>query len=254
MKGTSFSSEIPPIRQRLICNVEGLEKTGKTHFASFAPGPIAFLDLDRGSEGPVNRAKESGQKFLYAKYRFQSLVVPGNEKATAEKLRPLWAQLKTDYKAALESKTVRTIVIDTGYAAWELIKTARFGRFERIPPILTAQVNAEFSRLITMAQDFDKSVLWLHRLFPEWANKPNPSGKGDIGYKTGNVERRGFKDLAFDVQANIRLGRTPEGRFTATIIDSRLNHEVSGLTLKGANATFANIAAMIYGNSPEEWI
>ena len=46
------------VPRRLVCSIEGLDKTGKSHLAMSAPGPIVYVDLDVGTEGVIQKCQQ----------------------------------------------------------------------------------------------------------------------------------------------------------------------------------------------------
>lgn len=260
---------------RLIANVEGLEKTGKDTLAFTAPDPIVVFNLDRGLEGPLQRARKKGKKIIVAgvkdkksgdklpAYYFTKPRLEAGKstqdasyiQATANSARPVWRQFKDDYEEALHSK-VRTLVIDTGNAAWELARFARFGKLKQVMPLNYVEVNLEFQGLIQRAYDFDKNVIWLHRLKPEWADKIDAKGN-KMSVKTERYERQGYRDMGFEVHANIRLEKVVDKKkavhFKAQIIDCRLNQGLDGLELEDDQCSFPYLASTIFENDVEEW-
>ncbi len=49
---------------------------------------------------------------------------------------------------ALESKEIKSIVIDTASEAWELVRLARFGKLTQVMPQHYGPVNTEFRDMI----------------------------------------------------------------------------------------------------------
>lgn len=249
--GTSFSDVIPDLRPRIIASIDALEGQGKTHFGLTAPAPIAYLGADPNAEGVIQ--KFAAEKTIYPSfYAYEAPESTKDVNGFAAVVRPVWAQWKKDYIAALRSKEIRSIVADTGTWTWETLRIARFGKLTQVPPIMYQQVNNEMTRLITMARNYDKNVLWLHKLGDHYIDKIIDGKK--IGVKTGKLERKGYKDMGFDVQAVIRLSRDPEdNEFIANVLKSTLNDDLTGMELCGDACNFPVFASMVFGNSPEDW-
>jgi len=263
----------PYITPRLIINVEALEKCGKTTFALTAPDPIVAFNLDRGLEGiaqhalkkkkrlvvvGMDRGKGKMPAYYFAKPKLapkQSTKDAAYIQATANAARKVWKQFKDDYEETLQSEA-RTLVIDTGTGAYELARYAAFGKLTQVLPVHYGQVKLEFQGLIQRAYDFDKNVIWIHRLKPEWADTFNNKGEKVSG-KTGRLERAGYADMGFEVQANVRLGKTVDkhkkAHFSAQILDCRLSQGLDGLELEGEMCSFPFLAATIFENEPEDW-
>ena len=55
LKENGWQAGAPAAPRRLVCSIEGWDKSGKTHLAMTAPEPIVYLDLDVGTEGVKER-------------------------------------------------------------------------------------------------------------------------------------------------------------------------------------------------------
>ena len=278
LKSPGFAVADSHVEHRIIANVEALEKQGKTFWCLTAQSPIVHLNLDRGTDGVIQKAMQLGKQIFVAgmpltdedrrrhrlpSYSFHKpLLKPGQSTkdtsyvtSVAERARACWKKFKEDYEEALDSE-VRTIVIDTGTGSYELARYAAFGKLTQVMPLEYARVNGEFQGLIHRGYDSDKNILWIHRLKPEWAEERD--GKGNLkSGKTGRLERAGYRDMGFEVQMNLRLAkeRDKQGRFhyTTTVLDCRLNSEIDGLVLKDEMSSFQFLAASVFENDPEEW-
>lgn len=264
------SAEITP---RIIANIEALEKSGKTTFCLTAPDPIVVFNLDRGLEGIAQHAIAAGKRIIVAgldqgkgkmpAYYFAKpkLAVGKSQKdigytqQVADRAREVWRQYKEDYEEALNSKA-RTLVMDTGSGAYELARYAAFGKLTQVKPHHYGPLKQEFQGLIHRAYDFDKNVLWIHRLKPEWADTVSADGTKE-SVKTNRLERAGYSDMGFEVQANVRLGKEVDKKrkvhFKATILDCRLNQGLDGEELVDEMCTFPFFASLVFGNDPSEW-
>lgn len=263
------ATEIPDIVKRIILNVEALEKAGKTDFALGAPGPIIVMNSDRGLEGPVQRHRDlgkqivvcgmqgsddkdkSGVKHLPSFFFNKPMLGKGqNEKSgdylteVAEAARPAWRAFRLAYLSALRESSARSIVCDNGGSFWDLCCYARFGKIREVPPRDRALAKSEFSELITIAEEYDKNVIWTHRLVPEWVGNES----------TGKLKPKGYSEMPFDVHSNVRISLNKKnGERKLEIRDCRLNGALVGEELDGDMVSFPTFAAMVFGNDPEEW-
>lgn len=274
LKSDSFVAATPDVPQRLIANVEAREKEGKTTFCLTAPDPIIAYNFDMGLEGIAQHALKSGKRVVVAgvdqgrnrmpAYYFkhpkpkpgQSAYDAAIVKETAMQAGVLWGKFKKDYREGLESKA-KTLVIDTGGAAFRLNKEARFGRTKRILPRDYDELYQEFLALVQEGYDFDKNVLWIHRLGEEYADHIDRNGNKD-SVKTGRWVRKGaYKDMGYEVQANIRLEKTidkkKETHFKATLVDCRLNRGMDGMEFEDEMCSFPYVAAAVFESEVEDW-
>jgi hypothetical protein len=236
---------------RLVLNVEGMEKCGKTHFALTAPGPIAVIDMDIGLEGVIS--KFTLQKKIYvASFNYRDATTP-------DEWEKMWVKMKTAYMDALASKSIRTVIADTATEWWELVRMARFGKLAQVKPHHYAPVNAEFRDLLRKAYDTDKNLILIHKQKKEYT--------GDPGSWTGNMERAGFGDIGYAVQANILSWRITaldeiygKGRedgykgFGITVRDCRQQAELAGTELLEPLNTFPVLASQVFPSTDQsEW-
>lgn len=233
--GLTRSSNTTIKRRRLIVNIMGKEKQGKTHFGLTAPGPIGLLDFDYGLEGVVD--KFHGDKAIYpVEYRLGEI--------TAGQHLAVWEKAKTMLKDMLKEKELRSVLIDTGTEAWELLRMARFGKLTQVMPQHYGPVNAEMRELIREAYSSDKNLILLHKMTEIYANN-QPTGKFGMA---------GFKDVPYNVQVNLLAWRDTDGIFHTTIQDCRQNADLAGLDLVGELCNFPALASMVFPDTAmEEW-
>jgi hypothetical protein len=234
-------------------NVEGEEKTGKNHFAFTAPSPILCISGDRKITFLAAKLASTMKKHIHAvRFRLQIPLGASSEKVK-EIARPIWRELEELFWEALQSSTVRTIVVDTGSWAWELKRLAAFGKTERILPVFYNLCNAQFERMLLAGEDYPgKHIIWIHKLGDEWKNKQGD--RGMESYKTGKMERKGFKNVGFDVQANIRTSWDKESKkFTAKVISNAFDPDFNGVVFKGTSCNYASVMSAITGTDKGEW-
>jgi hypothetical protein len=98
----------------------------------------------------------------------------------------------------------RSVVIDTGGEAWELLRHCEFGKLSQVKPHHYGAVNGLMRDLVRAGLKSPVNVLWAHKLKNEW--NENAEGKAR---KSGVFERQGFKDMSFLVQGNVLCYRVP---------------------------------------------
>jgi len=228
--------------KRIIMNIEGQEKQGKTHFSLTAPGPIAFIDMDTGTEGVVDKFIKD--KEIWVKnYNWKD--------ATSQtEWTEMWEDSKRAYMNACSSKEMRTIVIDTSTEHYEMIRLARFGKINKIAmqdgkalPFPYGPVNTEFRDLIKKVYDSDKNLILIHKLKKSYVNE----------VWKGGYERSGYSDIPYVVQMNVRVWRI-DGTFGLTITDSRHNADLAGQEIIGPMCSFPFLATQVFPETKEsEW-
>lgn len=237
LQGFTPASKAVPRLPRLILSIQGLPKRGKTRFALTAPGPIALLNFDDGLEGVVESFTAAGKEIMVADHRFAS---------GASDWAPRWARFLKDFHGALASPDVRTVVVDSGTAVWELLRLAMLGKLTQIMPVKYAHVNSVMEGLFRECFPAGKNVIWTHQETEEYANDK----------ATGNMKLEGFKRAAYLTQANLRAKRDPKAKgldsLSIEVLDSRHNVELAGEDFPAGLANFATIASMIRPDVPAE--
>jgi len=89
---------------RFVVCCAGLPKHGKTHLGFTAPEPIFFFNLDRGTEGVID--KFEGKEIYYEDYLIPSKV---SEKTKADELD----RFVGDYFSTIKAEKEGTIFIDS---------------------------------------------------------------------------------------------------------------------------------------------
>ena len=217
-------------KRRLIASISGPQKTGKTNLALTAPAPIAFYDMDMGTEGVVEKFAAI-KKVYRSQYDYRMLTAPD-----IAGIIVMWEKMKKDFIWGLESPDVATPIVDTGTEMWELLRMARFGKLTQVKPFHYGPVNAEFRDLIRLAYASSKDVIFTHKMKNEYIDDR----------RTGKIERAGFSDMGFLVQINIETWYS-EGEFGATIVDCRQNMDVAGMELTGEMCDWEFIKGLVFG-------
>lgn len=224
-----FGKANDAVRRRLIMSIEGLEKSGKTHLALTAPGPIALFDFDTGLEGVVG--KFTPTKEIYVK------DYVGASEAGRGDYAQVWEKCRLEFKTLLKHPPLRSVVVDTDTERWELLRMARFGKLDQIMPQFYGPVNSEYRGLVRDAYASDKNVILLHKMKTVWVKNT----------RTDDVERSGFGEMGYLVQINVRTWRDDDGVFHAYIKDCRQNPNVAGMDLTGEMCDFNVISDLIFG-------
>lgn len=271
VKGSSLSGQATggSGKPTAILNLEGLEKSGKTRVALTSPTPIAYFRIgDRKIDFLLAElGLKRGVDILEGVYHYRppiAVSADGGDNLVniiAEQARPIWKRFSNDFALTLREPKIRTIVIDNSSTMYELRRLAKFGRLDQVPPIMYQQVNNEMAWYYTVGRDCPgKNFIYIHRLKDKWVNVPNPKNpKGPkIGERTGDLERQGWKDGGYEVDASVRLEKgfkVEDGKkvvnFTATIVDSGLKG--IGEVIEGEDITFANVCAAIFDTRPKDW-
>ena len=228
-----FAAVTQQITQRLIIALSGLEKTGKSHFAFTAPGPIAYLSLDFGDEGVIQKFATK-KPILKKEYKVPTIRRSKNRDDAMTEAEKVWEEFKDDYLFSLEN--CRTVIVDTETEVYELIRLAKFGKLEQVKSHHYGPVYRELKEvLIKAAYESDANVILLQRLKKAYANDK----------WTGEYEASGYSGIPFDVQVNCRTFIDNEGAFALYIDNCRQNATLRGQTITGPMLEFKYLAQLV---------
>lgn len=236
-----FSDEVRPVPRRLIISSEGLEKSGKSHFALTGPDPIVYIDVDLGTEGVVEKFQAAGKKVL--KYEVR---IPKGE--SQEVYSTLWANVQQRLRKAY-SLSQGTVVWDTCSELFELCRLARFGRLTQVQPHNYMQVNSEWRDFLRVAFDSPMNTDFIHKQKAVWLNTTGADGKLK-SIKTREVELAGFAEMPYLAQVNlVHYRKQGENgvEFSVLIKDCRQNKDVIGEMLTGPMCDFGVLLGLVHG-------
>lgn len=266
---SGFDERLP---RRVIMNVYGPQKSGKDHFSLDTPDPIVVFNFDQGLEGVIEQFVRRGKRIIvagdprlqgknkYPSYHFARPVPEHGETRKSQgylgrvkkEASPIWERWIDDMDEFYRSEA-RTGVIDTGGAAYALARFAFHGMDKGRPDPKddpygqkSGDMKAIFQGLITDGYNYDKNVLWLHRIKELWEGN-QPSGK---------YEASGYKEIAYETQISLRMKRAVvkgESVFSATVQDCRLNTRMEDEKFSGRQCRFSTIMSVVTGTEPEEW-
>lgn len=228
------------VQHRVIISVAGMDKEGKTHFSLTSTPPIAYFSIDIGEEGVLSKFASS--KTIYP----NDFHVP-LEKKDAEKE---WERFNRAYHASLESKQIRSIVIDTWTEIWELARMAEFGKVDQVMPYMYGPINRQMRQLIRSAfKHKGTNLILLQKMRPVYINDK----------RTKDYEPAGFNDTKYLVQANLQVWREEsvdggKAPFHLYIRNCRQNPDLAGMDLEGEMCNFPMFASLaIDGTTLDDW-
>ncbi len=244
--------------RRLLVASEGLQKSGKTHFGLTMPAPVAVLNFDDGIEGVID-------KFIYDKaigvmdVQVPVLVTNGlvseeQEKAQAH-FREAWIECERKYIQILNSKDIRSLLVDTDSDFWTLLKLAKFGKPNPKTNIRREfdPVNQHMRSLIRMAYDRQINVTFIHRLKPKYDSKILANGNEWSDWDGKSYKRDGFGDSGYLVQVNIQNLYNPETKeFGFRVLDCRQNPNANGQEFWGSDCNFKTLGMIVFEDTDEK--
>lgn len=268
--------------RRLIANIQGMPKVGKTSLALTAPKPVGYIALEvGGEEGVIDKyipdGKDSSDDLMIAPIRMDSPQVYGREQFADTKdgekdyqesvsaavqavAIPALEKFYDAYYYSLEN--MATTVVDTGSDLWEIVRLANFGRLEKIPQLAYTQLNKIMDKLLDDAYGSAGSVLWLHHMKERWETYEDERGKKQAR-ASGTFDLAGYGGIKKKVQATIELWREDLeaaddetglfSRFHAQIIESRHKVTVMGRKYTTLDISFPSIAKDILGGTEKDY-
>jgi hypothetical protein len=260
-----FGSVPATVPARIIASTAAQEKTGKTHFGLTYPKPIAVICHDPGTEDVIRLLFKSGE------LRPQDVILAGRDGGFAiqkgmsqSDAKVVWTKVKQALVAIVDTKSLRTILIDTFTESWQLCRLALLGKLSQVKPHHYDAVNAEFRDVMKLIEQRDDlNALYIHKLRKQYSRNK----AGDDSWDGKSWERAGFDDVRYHVDLNLEnywlaeANGTPakgdDGKpiFGVRCLDvCRLNPEVTGIELEGEMCSFPYLAVSVYPETQlEEW-
>ena len=263
--------------RRLITNIQGMTKSGKTRLALTARKPIGYIAVEiGGDEGVVDHfipaGSESSEDIQRVRIRVPNIEYPVDitdskkydEAISAEVQRTASEALDAFYAAYYASiANFATTVVDTGSDLWEIARLANFGRLEKVPQLAYTQLNKSMDKMIDDAFSAPGSVLFVHHLKEKWETYEDERGRKQ-GRPSGIFEMAGYGGMKKKVQTTIELWREDLAdpnentgrltRFHGMIVDSRHNADAIGLKFEDDGLTFPEMGtAIIAGTRKSDW-
>lgn len=229
-EGFDLETRITPIR-RLIVMVNSRPGKGKTNFCLTAPDPIAYIDMDTGTEGVIEKFTSTGKKVYRKRFDYHSLSGPD----VAQQAQTMWEVLKRDFIALVKNPKVKTVVVDTESEMWELARLARLGKLTQVMPHHYGPVNAEYMDMVRLCDNCHKNFIFTQKQKEKYVND-----KWTGGYMAG-----GFKGMEYIAQVVLDLWHE-DGEFGATITKCRLKPEMEGEIITGDQVCFDYLEMMVF--------
>ncbi len=243
-------------RSLLVCS-QAQEKRGKTHWAFTAPGPIACITCDTGTEEVAEKFMNQGKDIYVVNFK------PPDKDRSKQDNEAEWAKIENAINAVIEEPNIRTLICDTHTEVWEMLRLARHGKLTQVLPHQYTAVNKEMRDTVKRI----KARKNLNAVFIHKVKKEYRGGKaGGMDSWTGNWERAGFSDMAYLADVVVEHGfakpgmKVPDGveehEFYTTIMDSRYQPEdLVGTVLSGSMCDFPTLAMMCFPDvDPEVWL
>jgi hypothetical protein len=226
----------PPYRG--VFSLAAREKHGKTHAACTLPGPIAYMDLDLGTEGVVEKFQRDGKQIFVHQFRLK-------EKAAAKtqlEWQQVWLEFQRMFWGILNALdgTGGTVVVDTETAMYDTARLAWFGKLSQVPSQFYNNCYEDLNKTISQIYDTDLNLVLLRKIVD--------------AFQTKEDEVKGFRDTPYIAQVNLESRRidsvdangNPQSRFELLVVSSRFE----GATLTGQKVPGADMENLLMRMHP----
>lgn len=212
---------------RLVINVEGLEKCGKTYYClNTPPDPIAVIYNDPGTQEAITKARSKG-KIIYECSMDWNLPDPSVKKADdVDKAEwkawwDEWQRVKAAHYSIINNPKIRTLVWDTGTGMKELCELAHFGKLKGNARLdVRGTMNADFTKLFWDLYNKrpDLNMLFIHKVGKQYKKAAKENSPGEW---TGEYERKGYSDIGYMADMSLWCGWHKEYKNFYTTLDNR---------------------------------
>ena len=222
-----ISPSLETTPQRIIASIAGFEKTGKTHLSMTGRSPIVIINLDVGTEGVAEKFKATGQDVYVHNIELQrpTSLIEASDGASHAVWKQQWIELNRKLEQ-IYTLNPGTVVIDTMTEVYELVRLAHFGKMDQVMPNRYGPVFAEMKAMVRQAYAAERtSTVFIHKM--------------GTNFDTKQPEVKGWRDMDFMVQVNLRNDRTPPeagfglDNYYSVIKDCRQNPYTNGMRLEG---------------------
>ena len=230
------------VTPNIICSIAGEPKTGKSHLALTFPAKLVVFSLDVGID-PV-LAKFKGKDIEVKMY---PLPIIDSVKGTGmgKEILAIWRQMNDDIKAATEDPEVKSIVIDTATALYELARIARAAELgqENLLQFQYGDVYARMKAIIQRPRIAGQNLVLTHYLRDKYIKEQNTGEKELDGWR----HTEGEVDLVLVTRRELKTekGGKKKSIIVTTIKDNRYDLALNGVELE--MATYDDLAALVGG-------
>ena len=228
------------VPKRVIANVQGFTKVGKSHFALSGRSPICLFNLDVGDEGVVEKFTAAGKELYVYNVPFVRplSLVDSSEDANQTKWKEQWVNLNKKLEETYRLNP-GTVIIDTATEVYELARLAHFAKTSQVQPHQYGFVNAEMNAMVNQAYAAERtSTVFINKM--------------RVGFNTQQPEFHGFSQMPFGVQVNLENTKSanPSGAgidtFYSRIIDCRQQPNAVGRVLTGESFSLEYLEKLIH--------
>ena len=260
-----FNLATDNLPRRIIASLDGEVGVGKTHFALTAPGPTLVQNIDKGTEGVIEKFRLEGREVYEEMYEWNPGAVDDDEesnlkeeaelKEAAIEVRNKWEK---DFHYFVDNGG-KTIIEDTESRIWQVYRYAEFGGPQTGDLKDFDKLNLRFEGLINKVKSVPDVNLFLIRSMKDrWGMYGKPKADGSKSFAKSGREVWGYEHLPACVAVELTFVRDEKMRDefgTANVIKigkCRHNDKLAWTTIP--RCSFAEFGMeLIEGSSVEDW-
>lgn len=224
----TFERYKPTNIHRLIANIEGEEKSGKTDLALSAPEPIYFLAIDPNYEAAMRRFED---REIYVKEFYLDRDSASEQNPVTKRWDPwdaVWQDFNSTFREMVQLAGTGTVVIDTATEMYELARRAHLGKLAQVPPQLYQFCYQDLNALISYVKTYPCNLILTEKRFDKFGSP-------------GEKETSQYKNFPYLCNINIRT-LYEDGEFKIEVLNCGLNphmnerkwpREVGGVKVMG---------------------
>ena len=251
----------------LVVSLVGEEKTGKSTFATTAPPPVAYAELDPGgldraiwrlndkAKANIHRANfyvpQQADPTSLATLRSTIQLKREGKIANRANLRQvqngalvgmteLWYEFLSWYIEQLDDPAIRSIVIDSGSLLWDLCHQSHLQEIQSLSPGRTsltsfeyADPNTKMKGIIAAAQQTDKNLIFIHHTDNEYQDVIIDGKKESI---VAGQKHKGWNHIRPLIDLELWFDLKTANKTTTN--ESKIS--LSGVTMRGVGRTYPN--------------
>ena len=223
--------DLTPLR-RLIIDVRGMHKSGKTDF--FIRGapeghPIRHIILDPNGEAVAKKVlADTGRPAGVGGYAHKTIDFErgmGMQDAKKE-----WDAFLAAYTVAAEEPGPGVVIVDTATEVDELMRIQLYGKLEKVPTFKYGERNKMWKTLFKQAYDSEKTFAFIHKMKKEYERGPDGADNSDANARwTGKYEAAQWAGTLHEVQAAIHMSWSAADQdFKLLVLENNMKQEMKG--------------------------
>lgn len=263
--GLGFTLPSASLYPRIVMDISGPEKSGKTFCSLTSTQPVAYLAFDPlNIEGVVQEFIRAGRVILLKPFHVPDAL----EKADTSAYKRIYDDFRKTLSAVARWPR-GTVVIDTGRTVEELVRLSLYGKLKGVGTFSYEQRNMEMESIFDVLAESKLNVVWIHNTQKEWVTPLDAQGLPVLNaqgqtrsVKTNRDVPDRFELIGQRVQVNARTSRdyNPQtgayGDFRVYLENCRLKSALGGMVFtipRGSMDFIPRLMADIFDGNNELW-